>query len=171
MRTASFRDNASLNTSPKQFYRLLRGNQDYISPTVKSTPPRSERCGGTFDAHTCTHHSFYYLLIPKEDDLGGIPTFDMANGTAGSPVSARQSKHVKVNAAWQTTHSSLSSTYHFHVIFTLRNCCPFNPLLLTHCLHGYCALALCFTCFLFQYIFSFLPWEQPGIMINSLVGK
>lgn len=35
MRTASLRDNAGLNTGPKQFYRLLRGNQDDSSPSVR----------------------------------------------------------------------------------------------------------------------------------------
>lgn len=65
MRTASFRDNASLNTGPKQFYRLLRGNQDDFSPSVKTAPPRSERRGGRVDAHTCASNISYYLLIPK----------------------------------------------------------------------------------------------------------
>lgn len=63
MRTASFRDNAGLNTGPKQFYRLLTGNQDDFSPSVKITPPRSERYGGRVDNQACTYNISYYFLL------------------------------------------------------------------------------------------------------------
>lgn len=53
-----------------------------------------------------------------------IKTSDMPNMEAESPVSTRQSKHMKVNAAWQTTKSSLGSTDRFHIIFAFHNCCP-----------------------------------------------
>lgn len=64
MRTASFRDNAGLNTGPKQFYRLLRGNQDDFPPSVKMTPLRFEQYGRRVNAQTCgCNISPYYLLM------------------------------------------------------------------------------------------------------------
>ena len=68
MRTASFRDNAGLNTGPKQLYRLLWGNQGDSSSSVKITPPRSGVLGwglGGVDAQTGAYNiSSYYLWMP-----------------------------------------------------------------------------------------------------------
>lgn len=65
MRAASFRDNASLNTGPKQFYRLLRAIKISSLPLEKKAPPTFERRGGRVGAHTCACNVSYYLLKPK----------------------------------------------------------------------------------------------------------